>query len=211
MYWLVCEPLKELNHPRVPAGDVARQLLEHGRRAFAPPVRDGVGDLGARADGARGHAVQRPVADQVADVGRHPLGAGLDELIVVELVEILAQHRDLFGDDAAQRFERLALLRVANAVKRRQQIIKFFRFGIHWIAFNWLSDDFIEQQQFRRRDNTVGAHGRTVGDRARLPRRCRRVVAIEFVDINRDDAGNGLNRRDRFAQRHRLAEGARVE
>ena len=48
--------------------------------------------------GARGHAVQRPVADQIADIGRHPLGAGLDELIVVELIEVLAQHGDLFGD-----------------------------------------------------------------------------------------------------------------
>ena len=92
------EPLKELDHPRVPAGDVARQLLQHGGRAFAPPVGDGVRHFGARADGARGHAVHRPVADQVADVRRHPLGAGLDELIVIELVEIFAQHGDLFSD-----------------------------------------------------------------------------------------------------------------
>ena len=61
-------------------------------------IGDGVGDLGARRRDARRHAVQRPVADQVADVGRHPVGAGLDELVVVELLEVLLERLELARD-----------------------------------------------------------------------------------------------------------------
>ncbi len=68
-----------------------RQLLEHQRRALAAAIGDGVGDLGARRGDLRRHAVQRPVADQVADVGHHPVGAGLDELVVVELLDVLLE------------------------------------------------------------------------------------------------------------------------
>ena len=31
---------------------------------------------------------QRPIPDQIADIRHDPVGAGLDELIVVELIEI---------------------------------------------------------------------------------------------------------------------------
>ena len=50
----------------------------------------------ARGDATlRRHAVQRPIADQVADIGRDPVGAGLDELVVVELLDILLERREL--------------------------------------------------------------------------------------------------------------------
>ena len=74
-----------------------RQLLEHQRRALAPAIGDGVGDLGARRGDLRRHAVQRPIADQVADIGRDPVGAGLDELVVVELLDILLERGELLG------------------------------------------------------------------------------------------------------------------
>ena len=69
----------------------------------------------------RRHAVQRPVADQVADIGRHPVGAGLDELVVVELLDVLLERGELLGEGRDQRAQRLALLGVAQAVDRRQQ------------------------------------------------------------------------------------------
>ena len=58
-----------------PAGDVTRQLLEHRQGALAAPVGDRLGDVGPgvlpglaeRTE--RGRAVERDVADQVADVG----------------------------------------------------------------------------------------------------------------------------------------------
>ena len=74
------------------------ELLEHRRRALAPAVADRVRDLGPRRRDLRHDAVQRPVADQVADVRRDPRRAGLDELVVVELLEALGEHVDLVGE-----------------------------------------------------------------------------------------------------------------
>ena len=93
MYCVVDEQLEELDGPRRPAGDVAGELLEHRRGALAAAVGDRVGDLGARRGDLGHHAVQHPVADQVADVRRHPRRAGLDELVVVELRELLRRAR----------------------------------------------------------------------------------------------------------------------
>jgi hypothetical protein len=75
------EQLEGLVGTRGQAGHVARELLEHGGGALAPPVRDRVSDLrpGAeRLHGQPGHA------EQVADVREHPLRAGLHELVVVQ-------------------------------------------------------------------------------------------------------------------------------
>ena len=44
------EQLEELDRVRGPAGDVARELLEHRQRALAPAVVDRLGHVGARAD-----------------------------------------------------------------------------------------------------------------------------------------------------------------
>ena len=78
--------------------------------------------------------VQRPVADQVADVGRDPVGAGLDELVVVELLEIFLENTDLPVDEGEQLAERFALLGVANAVDRRQQVIEPIGIVTHGIT-----------------------------------------------------------------------------
>ena len=109
------------DHARRPAGDVARELLQHRGGSQAPPEADGVGDLGPGAGDARGRAVQRPIADQAADVGRCPVGAGLDELVVVELLDVLLDDGRLLGDHAQQLPKREALLGVADAVDGRQQ------------------------------------------------------------------------------------------
>ena len=84
-------------------------------------IADGVGDLGPGAGDAGGRAVQRPVADQAADVGRRPVGAGLDELVVVELLDVLLDDGRLLGDHAEQLAQREALVGVAEPVDRRQQ------------------------------------------------------------------------------------------
>ena len=96
------ELLEELHRMRRPVGDVARQLLEHQRRALAAAIGDGVGDLGARRGDARRDAVQRPIADQIADIGRDPLGAGFDELVVVELLDVLLERGELARDQRQQ-------------------------------------------------------------------------------------------------------------
>ena len=85
----VGEHLEELDRVRAPAGDVAGELLQDEDRALAAAQGDGLGDLGARVVDRGGDALDGLVADQVADVGDHPGGAGLDELVVVELVEVV--------------------------------------------------------------------------------------------------------------------------
>ena len=98
--------LEELDRARVPAGDVAGQLLQHHGGALAAPERDRVRHLGARAADPRRDAVEHLVADEVADVRHHPGGARLDELIVVQLIEILLQHTHLLGQHGQQARER---------------------------------------------------------------------------------------------------------
>ena len=48
MYCVQREELEKLDRARVPAGDIARQLLEHGSGAFAPAVADRVRHFRAR-------------------------------------------------------------------------------------------------------------------------------------------------------------------
>jgi hypothetical protein len=95
---------------------VARQVLEHCRRALAPAEPDGIGHFGARAERARGQSVHRAVADQIADIRHYPLGTGLDELIVVQLRQILVQDRDLAGNRREQGAQGAFLPGVAYAV-----------------------------------------------------------------------------------------------
>jgi hypothetical protein len=49
------EELEELDRLRRPAGDVVGELLDHRRRALAPPVGDRVGDEPALGDPAAAH------------------------------------------------------------------------------------------------------------------------------------------------------------
>ena len=49
-----CGSLEELHGLASPAGDVARQLFEHGRRTLAPAVRQRVGDVASLAEGRLG-------------------------------------------------------------------------------------------------------------------------------------------------------------
>ena len=128
--------LKALDYSRRPTGHVARQLFEHGRGALAPAKGDGVRDFGARARDFRHHAVQAPVADQVADVRHDPIAAGFDELIVVKLIEVLFEHSRLLGDHRKQLAQRPALLGVARPIDRRQKLVQFLCVEAHAITPN---------------------------------------------------------------------------
>ena len=55
--------------------------------------------LAADATIVGGDAVERPIADEVADVGRDPLVTGFDEPVVVELRDVVLDDVDLLGDD----------------------------------------------------------------------------------------------------------------
>ena len=68
--------------------------------------------------------VDGPVADQVADVGHHPVLAGLDEPVLVELGDVVFDDVHLLGDHLQQGAQRIALLGVAQAVDGRQQVVE---------------------------------------------------------------------------------------
>ena len=70
---------KEGHRVRVPSGDVAGQLFQHGERALATAVIDSVSDIRTAAHDV---AVDGVVGDEAADVGYDPIGAGFDEQIV---------------------------------------------------------------------------------------------------------------------------------
>ena len=132
------QALEVFDRAGVPAGDIARQLFEHQRRALASAQGNGVRHFGARAGGLGRGLVQAAVADEVADVGHRPLGAGLDEQIVVELFQALVGHGQLLGEHADELFQRAAIqplgsgqLGVADAVDGRQQLEQFLRVGTH--------------------------------------------------------------------------------
>ena len=127
-----------------PAGDVSSELLQNQDRALAAPKGDGVGDCGA-GTGYRGcHAIDRLIADQVADIGNDPRRARLDELVIVELVQIVLHGRDLLGDHRQERLQGterrlrrgLGQLRVSQPVQRRQQTEEFFAVKAHDIVPN---------------------------------------------------------------------------
>ena len=128
------QQLKEFYRPRRPAGDIPRQLLEHGCRTLAAAIADGVGHIGARRRYIRYHAVQGAVADEITDIGCHPRRAGFDELVVVELFEVFLHGCHLLANDGEQFAQRIALLRIADAVDGGQQFVETVGGRVHGIS-----------------------------------------------------------------------------
>ena len=91
------QPLEELDGDGGPARHIHDQLFEREQRALAAAIADGVGHLGAPALGRGADFVRRVRTHQIADIGDHPRGAGLDELVVVELLDVLFEDRRLPG------------------------------------------------------------------------------------------------------------------
>ena len=66
----------------------------------------------ARGDpGIDSQRLERAIADQFSDVGSHPLGAGLDELVLVQLLDVLFERTQLLRDGLDQRPQGSLLLR----------------------------------------------------------------------------------------------------
>src|SRR5262249_17254021 len=95
------ETCEELDRPRLPAGDVARQLLEHHRGALAAPTSTRVADIAAKTDPGRIDRPDRPDAKEIADIGDDPFLAGLDKPVLVEPGDVGINAVEL-GFDRAQ-------------------------------------------------------------------------------------------------------------
>ena len=98
----VAEDPEELDCVRAPCRYIARELLHHQHRAFAAAEGDGIGDLGARIVDRRRDSLHRLVADQIADVRDDPRRAGLDELVVVKLIQVLGDNRRVAPESACR-------------------------------------------------------------------------------------------------------------
>ena len=111
------QALEELHRSCRPAGHVTCQLLEDRGRALAPPVADGVCDVGALADGVGAfQGVQTTSAQQVSYVRHHPLGTGLDEPVIIQAIYILLEMVKLALQHRHQGAQRLALLDITGTI-----------------------------------------------------------------------------------------------
>jgi hypothetical protein len=118
------EQLEELDRLRRPARHVPGQLLEDRRRAFPSPVAQRIGDERALVPVQRRRTAEASHAEQVAEVRDHPRLAGLDEPVVVELLDIGPEHAELVIDHVQEALERAADARVADAVDGRQEVVQ---------------------------------------------------------------------------------------
>ena len=98
------EPPEPLDDVGVPAGHVPGQLLEDRQGPLAPAVVDGLGDVEALPPGVE--PVDQVRAEQVADVGDHPVVAGLDGLVGPQPVDAAADDGHLAADPVQQLLER---------------------------------------------------------------------------------------------------------
>lgn len=79
--------LPALAHPRDQSRHGEREVLQGGRSALAAPQRHRVGDLeplGVRAE-----------AEERADVGHRPVGAAVDEQVVVRPPDVIGEQQPL--------------------------------------------------------------------------------------------------------------------
>ncbi len=131
---------EELHGPRRPPGHVGGEELEQRQRALAAAegqrVRDVAprhehpaappGGFGGRVVGAR--VADCPVADEVAEVGHHPVVAGLDEPVVVEPGDVLLHHvRPARSTTRSRSRNGSPCVLVAHPVHGRQQVVEAVR------------------------------------------------------------------------------------
>jgi hypothetical protein len=114
------QTLEELDGARGPPGHIPRKLFQHERRALPPTVGERVRHVCAHTDAGRFDGVDRPHAQQVADVRHHPLVARFDEPVVVEPGDVVFDAPELCVERPEQRAKRLAARRVPQPVHRRQ-------------------------------------------------------------------------------------------
>src|SRR5689334_19711491 len=83
--------LEQLDTMNAPLRQVESEQLDRAERAFAPPQRDRVGNVGAQRPRI---AFQMARAEQVAEVGNDPVVASLDEEIVIERFDVLVNRTE---------------------------------------------------------------------------------------------------------------------
>ena len=118
------EQLEVLDGARRPAGGVARHLLEDRRGALPTSVGDRVRHLGARRETGDRRAGQSSQPDELGKVRQHPGRRGLDEQVVVELVDPVGGDREFVGEDLEILSQHLAACDVALAVQRGQELVE---------------------------------------------------------------------------------------
>ena len=107
------QPLEELHGQHRPSRNLARDLLDRSRGALGLPVAQHVGDVAAQEPGLiHADLAHRARADQLGDVGQRPGFAGLDEPVVVELVDVALENAQLGAHDLHQCLKRPALFGV---------------------------------------------------------------------------------------------------
>ena len=125
----------------------------------------------ARGRGDLGHlAVQHAIADEVPDVRRNPLRAGLDELVVVQLVDLLREHLDLTGKHLDELAQHPAVLGVSQPVDDGQQMVEPIGDRQFWRWRSWHLHEIVERSGSE--SEQLGGDGRTGrSDPARARRR----------------------------------------
>ena len=139
---VLCETQQsvELERSPRPARNGSGQVLKNGYRALAPAEPHRVRDLAPRNQNsfprqrprllyrARfSNVEQRRESHQIADVGNHPVLAGFHKPVLVELGNVSVHDVDLLGNHLQQGAQRIAAIRITQAVDRREQFVKSIR------------------------------------------------------------------------------------
>ncbi len=130
------DQLEELDDAGLPARDVVRDFLQGRQGALAPPQANRIGDLGPPAErGAFDRHLEQPAhPNQIPDVGNDPLSARLDKEIVVRLIQLFLDDRDLLRHYLDQRPQWPALTRVLHPVRRGEQGVQPFCVEYHQLT-----------------------------------------------------------------------------
>jgi hypothetical protein len=109
------EVLAQLDGVRTPPGEIVREPLDRAERALRAAQEDRVGDVGAQRPWIAGEVTR---AEQIADVRDDPVGARVDEQVVIERVDRLLDRVERVLDRLQVRLELAVLLDVLDLVDR---------------------------------------------------------------------------------------------
>ena len=113
------KPVK-LDRTHMPVGYVPQHLFQYANGALAPPIGQCIGDapaLGERQIVDLNNFI--PNAQQIGQIGHHPIVTGLDKPIVIHGLHILFEPVQFVLENGEECLERVTLLLVAPAIKFR--------------------------------------------------------------------------------------------
>src|SRR5258706_329363 len=121
---------------RRPASHIVGEFFQQSECALTPPLVDGIGDitawnehsgalllLGDCSSTQFASSIDSLIANQVTDIGHHPLLAGFNKPVLVELGNVRLYDVYLLGNHAQESFQRQTLLCITAAVDCRQKVI----------------------------------------------------------------------------------------